>query len=1124
MTKISVDQLMSKMADPNMDESELSPYFIPDTDNSGPFNPALKLNPDTVQIPTGPNALERSALVMNSANWFARLSRRNKFQKIIASGYDGPIVISEGDSWFQYPVFLKDVIDHLYENYAILSLGAAGDLLKNMADKQEYIKALRDTGASILLLSGGGNDLVAEGALALHLEEFDPDLMPEDYLLPSFNALLDEALGHYGRMFTQVHQQFPHVSILCHGYDYPVPNNDRWLGKPMESRGILDRSLQKKIAAVMMDKFNRRLRRLADTHPHVTYINCRNVVGDHRWHDGLHPTDEGYGDVAAKFRREISKLANTRKAPPMVIDGPFGSARSLSRALQSPPVIAGGQPIGMSLHVGLNTVDPGHYAGWDGRLAACEADALAMENLATAEGFKPELLLTADATRQNVIEQVEKAASDLKPGDMFLFTVSGHGGRIPDFNQDEDHDGDQKIDETLCLFDFQLADDELYMFWTKFRAGVRILMVPDTCHSGSMVRFGPVSPATLFGRSLDLPGTPRAMPLDVADAVFRANEGAYREASKSYGAFKESVMTNPLITPIKASVLNLGACKDEQFAMDGPQHGAFTGALLSVWDNGRFSGGYHSFRQEIETRIGSASQIPQLFDRLHKDPDFINDRPFTLQPKGAVATATPSLVTAASVPVDIGEGDESDQISEEEIDAIFAAKSRGAGVRSTSAALSWADYGDFDRFIKSLNLRNFSTDEFLILGGAHNTPGGGCAGKNTYPPRALWPNIARTAQVLDHLRDRLDKPIAITNAYREPAYNACIGGAKGSKHMEFNALDFKVSGMSQPDVAMALRWLRDKEEFFTGGIGRYNGFTHIDTRPVSTTWPPAFRDAALPGSSPLMERAPTSLKERIEKLIATVLAEPRATRSKKGAKSAFAQATSRSGEGFDPSSQVEVHQQSLQAAVNASSVVSFVENLTPGQKEDVLLSTLFAQRAADAKADPITQRAAWYAAYMKMLGIMGWTRESQPFEASHKMKGNGSFDQVILATLAQVATGNQFKIVETAIEALRGLASGDGKIELFDFETSSTTGGNFQIGSAEAAGDVISLALGAFNFTFKDKKQNILFVSWGKNELDYWLSASRMSLSPTIYADVRETVKSKLADSRQRLIADIDIG
>ncbi|MEY8839465.1 hypothetical protein AB9K41_10595, partial [Cribrihabitans sp. XS_ASV171] len=117
-----------------------------------------------------------------------------------------------------------------------------------------------------------------------------------------------------------------------------------------------------------------------------------------------------------------------------------------------------------------------------------------------------------------------------------------------------------------------------------------------------------------------------------------------------------------------------------------------------------------------------------------------------------------------------------------------------------------------------------------------------------------------------------------------------------------------------------------------------------------------------------------------------------------------------------------------------------------------------------------------------------------------------------------------FGIVESAIEALRGLASDDGKITLFDFETSRTTGGNFQIGSAEAAGDVVSMALGAFSFTFRDRKQNILFVSWGKNELEYWLSAQKLSLSPTIYADVRDLVKTRLAETRKTLIADIDIG
>ena len=1129
MAKITVEQLLAKMSDADAGDGRLAEYFIVDPENSRPFSPRLKLNPATVEIPRGTEAAVRSALAMNGANWLERLGRKSRYHKMITSGYDGPRIVSEGDSWFQYPILLKDTIDYLSDHYAVYSLGAAGDLLKNMADKQEYIAALRETGAGILLLSGGGNDLVAGGALASHLEEFDADLMPADYLLSSFQALLDDALSHYSRMFRQVHQHFPHVTILCHGYDYPVPNKDRWLGKPMESRGIRDRSLQKAIARCMMDQFNRRLRRAAKAMPNVTYIDCRNVVGDHRWYDGLHPDNSGYADVARKFAHEITKIANRRSAPTPIISGPFGSASELSRAIPSPAVVAGGASKGMSLHVGLNTVDPAHYDGWDGKLNACEADAHAMLALASGEGFTPELLLSADATRQNVIDQVKKAASDLKAGDMFLFTVSGHGGRLPDFNQDEDHDGDVKMDETLCLYDFQIADDELYMLWSEFRAGVRVLMVPDTCHSGSMARMGSAPmPMQLWGRDIDAGPAVRQMPLWVEDRVWRANEAAYRTASKSYSAIKESVMTAPLSSPIRASVLNLGACKDDQFAMDGPQNGAFTGALLEVWDNGRFSGGYHAFRAAIEGRINIATQIPQLFEKLLQEPNFVTERPFTLQPyvqgtAGATTAPTMTPVAASAPQTEDTEGDENDLMPDAEISAIFETKSRGAGMRS-SAAMGWSDYGDFDTFIKTLGLKNFTIDEFLILGGSHNTPGGACAGKNTYPPRGLWTNIARTAQVLDHFRDRLGKPIAITNAYRGPEYNKCIGGAKGSQHMQFTALDFKVSGMAAPDVAQALRWLRDKEGFFKGGIGEYNSFTHVDTRGHNATWPRPFANSGGPTSSPLLERAPRDLAERLAIIHFTQLAAPRGglPRSAK-IDSSFAQPSTRAGDTFDPASEIAAHQQNLKAAVSASSVISFVENLTPGQKEDVLLSTLFAQRAADAKADPIKLREKWFDAYTKVLSALGWVRENTPFEASQKMQAQGSFDQVILTTLAQVATGNQFKIIESAIEALRGLTKGDGKIKLFDLETSSTTGGNFQIGSAEATGDVISMAIGAFNFGYKDKKQNILFVSWGKNELDYWLSAQQMTLSPAIYADVRDVVKSRLADSRRTLIADIEI-
>ncbi|MGR3320709.1 MAG: D-Ala-D-Ala carboxypeptidase family metallohydrolase [Pseudooceanicola sp.] len=1123
MAKISIERLMAKMSDPGTRDEELSRYFIVDGAVSGPFDPQFRLNPATVEIPEGPEGRARTAQAMNLANWWCRMSRRTAFYGKLNNGYDGPVIVSEGDSWFQYPLLLDDTIDVLMRDYAILSLGAAGDLLGRMAQKAEFLPALRETGARILLLSGGGNDLVAGGALAQHLEQFHPDLTAADYLLPSFQALLDDALAHYGRMFTAVRNEFPHVTILCHGYDYPVPDNDRWLGKPMQARGIRSRALQKQIAAEMMDRFNRRLRRLADTMPHVTYIDCRGVVGDDRWHDGLHPTNAGYADVASKFAREIRSLDDWQPAPTRPVNGPFGNDHQLIRAMPA-PAIAGGRGRGMSLHVGLNSVDPAHYAGWDGALKACEADALAMQNLAAGQGFETDLLLTPNATREAVVEGIRKAAADLKAGDMFLLTVSAHGGRIPDFNRDEDHDGDEMMDETLCLYDFQLADDELYMLWTEFVPGVRVLMVPDTCHSGSMVRMGPVMPARLFGRELSHAGPAvRAMPLHVENRVWRANEDAYRNASRSYEAIRESVMLNPLSSPVRASVLNLGAAKDTQFAMDGPENGAFTGALLQVWDEGRFDGDYATFRDRIEVEIGSASQTPVLFDKLHKTPEFTHDRPFTIAPGARPASAaSPSHHDLRSAPApDADEGEETDTLPDDQVQAIAEAKARGAGFRDAQAALSWPDYAEFDAFIRSLGLRNFATDEFLVLGGSHNGSGP-CAGKNTYPPKSLWPNIARTARALDLFRDRIGKPIVITNAYRAPAYNACIGGATSSQHMAFRALDFKVIGMSQPEAAMALRWMRDRDRAFTGGIGRYNGFTHIDTRPHDATWPPAFKSAPLPDQPPLAAAIPRTADERMAALSAMDLAEPRGARAK--VSSSMSRAVPRGPGDFDPSDEIAAHQGGLKAAVDASSVISFVENLTAGQKEDVLLSTLFAQRAADARHDPIAEREAWYARYTEVLSVMGWTRESAPFEASQKMKGNGSFDKVILSTLAAVATGNQLKIVESAIEALRGLADDTGQIKLFDLETSTTEGGNFQIGSAEAAGDVIALALGAFNFRFKDKKSNILFVSWGKNELDYWISAQKLALSPAIYADVREVVKMRLAETRKSAIFDIDIG
>ena len=85
---------------------------------------------------------------------------------MLADGYKGPVLVSEGDSWFQYPIKLEDTIDHLYaKGFAVRSLDAAGDTLENMLKDREYVDAIGEAKASIFLFSAGGND-------AQHVPEF----------------------------------------------------------------------------------------------------------------------------------------------------------------------------------------------------------------------------------------------------------------------------------------------------------------------------------------------------------------------------------------------------------------------------------------------------------------------------------------------------------------------------------------------------------------------------------------------------------------------------------------------------------------------------------------------------------------------------------------------------------------------------------------------------------------------------------------------------------------------------------------------------------------------------------------------------------------------------------------
>src|SRR3954469_21230797 len=166
-----------------------------------------------------------------------------------------------------------------------------------------------------------------------------------------------------------------------------------------------------------------------------------------------------------------------------------------------------------SLHIGLNFVDPAGYDGWDGQLAACERDAEDMLSIAKAQGYEARHLKREQATSAHVLKELAQAASSVRAGEHFFLTYSGHGGQVPDTNGDEpDH-----FDETWCLHDRMLLDDELYAMFGRFAAGARIFVLSDSCHSGTVAR------EALRGRSPAPRGEvlPKWLPLPKAEAIYQ---------------------------------------------------------------------------------------------------------------------------------------------------------------------------------------------------------------------------------------------------------------------------------------------------------------------------------------------------------------------------------------------------------------------------------------------------------------------------------------------------------------------------------------------------------------------------------------------------------------------------
>jgi hypothetical protein len=207
-----------------------------------------------------------------------------------------------------------------------------------------------------------------------------------------------------------------------------------------------------------------------------------------------------------------------------------------------------------ALCIGIND-----YPGDKSDLNGCVNDANAWASLlrdhydfASAD---VKLLLDAQAKKQTILQGLKELLANANPGDLLVFTNSSHGTYVADSSSDEDYD------EALCPVDYQsnlIVDDELRELFSNVRDGVNLVVISDSCHSGSVTRLPGddaderrprfLSPKLFGGAVLDNPVT---------------------ASPRNAEAFPESDMKEILLT----------GCRDIQVSYDARIAGTYHGAM-----------------------------------------------------------------------------------------------------------------------------------------------------------------------------------------------------------------------------------------------------------------------------------------------------------------------------------------------------------------------------------------------------------------------------------------------------------------------------------------------------------------------------------------------------------------
>lgn len=209
-----------------------------------------------------------------------------------------------------------------------------------------------------------------------------------------------------------------------------------------------------------------------------------------------------------------------------------------------------------ALCIGIND-----YPGTGSDLSGCVNDANDWKAALEKRGFAVQYLLDKQATKSAMFQGIQSLVQEARAGDLVIITYSGHGSWVPDVSGDEP----DRRDEVLCPYDIgqnrPLTDDELHDIFAERQPGVRIALISDSCHSGSVIRMAP-SPEEATGPRVRFLPPETFLPPEVLSKATERTAARAVSAPRPFGG------------------VLLSGCQDTEFSYDaafnGRPNGAFT--------------------------------------------------------------------------------------------------------------------------------------------------------------------------------------------------------------------------------------------------------------------------------------------------------------------------------------------------------------------------------------------------------------------------------------------------------------------------------------------------------------------------------------------------------------------